>query len=155
MNNLLSDSEVKSLSVAFLNLDERYITIANYGIVEQQILKPLMNDFFSEFMDNSSAYTAIVDDVKKAVALLVGIRAASDNGGSKTQNLGEMEAFTRNAKTAGNDRRKGKYEGIYIDAISILQWVGETMIDNATDYPNFDKKKAFLSIDLYENLGLV
>lgn len=155
MTALLTDAEVKSLALPFFNFDERYIQISNYGIVEQQILKPLMNDFFNEFISNSSSYTSIVNDVKKAVALLVSVRVIHDNGGSKTQNLGEMEAFTRNTKTAGLERREGKAEGVYLDAISILQCVADLMIDNAADYPNFDVNKAYLSIDLYNTLGIV
>lgn len=155
MTPLLTNAEVKTLVFPFLNYDERYIAMNNYGIVEEQYLKPLMNDFFTEFMTNSASYTNILDDVKRAVALLVAARVIHDNGGSKTQNLGELEAFTRNSKTAPVERREGKAEALYLDAMFILQCVGVVMIEAPTDYPDFAIEKAFISIDLYNTLGLV
>ena len=155
MTPLLTDSEVKTLALPFYSFDERYIQVNNYGLVEQKVLKPLFNDFYDEFMANSATYTDILADVKKAVALLVAVRVIHDNGGSKTQNLGELENFTSNSRTASVDRRSGKADSIYLDAIEILKSVGETMIDDPDTYPDFDIEKAFLSIDLYNTLGLV
>lgn len=155
MSSIVTDSEVRALFTPFVNYDPAYITLVNDGMVQDRYLKPFLNGFYDEFIANSASYPDIEADLKKAVGYLTAEEVMEQNGQSKTANLGEMANFTPNSKTAEPDKMRGK-QVFFIDrAIQLINNVFEVLIETPADYPNFEEKDVYFSVNLERFTGTV
>ena len=155
MASIITDGEVRALFTPFVNYDPAYITIVNDGIIQERYLKPFLNGFYNEFIDNSGTYTDIEADLKKAVGYLTAEEVIEQNGQSKTANLGEMASFTQNSKTAEPDKMRAK-QIFFIDrAVYLIEKVFQVLIETPADYPGFEEKEVYFTINLERFTGTV
>jgi hypothetical protein len=135
----MTASEVKAIVTIEAALDPAFFT-PNILYIQETIIKGILTtDLYDSVIASPSSFTVLVPKIKQALAYAVAFFSYERDLLRNVSNQGIMENSTQFSKSS--EKVNGVLSKIKQLEFDYCKALGEFLIDNAVDYPDFDIEK--------------